>query len=273
MRYIEFQPDPRLTPFVKCLWIMEDQTAAAFQPIETVVPDGCMELIIHYGSRFMKLLDNGQYQRLPAAVIAGQITKRLLLQAGGHVGMIGVRFRPAGAFPFIRDSSRGFVDDIIPLDAVWNRQAVVLEERIKNAESDVDRLDLMQRHLLDHLREDKERDVVVTETVDRILASCGRVSIDDLACSARITCRHLERRFDAEVGVSPKLLSRIVRFRRIFQYLQDCCNPSWADAAYECGFFDQAHLIRDFKQFTGQPPLAYFDGRGCMCRCLTQNPL
>jgi len=273
MRYLELQPHPRLAPFVKCFWIMEDPTAAAFQPLETVIPDGCMELIVHYGSRFTKRLDNGKYQSLPAALIAGQITTRLLLQAGGHVGMISARFHPAGAFPFIRNSLRGFVDDVIPLDAVWNREAVALEERIRNADSDADRVDLMQRYLLRILDGGFKRDAVVSETVDRILASRGRASVGDLARHAHVTCRHLERSFEAEVGISPKLLSRIVRFQRIFQYLQDCPNPSWADAAYACGYFDQAHLIRDFKRFTGQPPLAYLDSRGWMCRCLTQHPL
>jgi transcriptional regulator GlxA family with amidase domain len=112
-------------------------------------------------------------------------------------------------------------------------------------------------------------DAVVQRNVHAILASGGQISPDELAQRAGMTARQLQRRFQVSVGVSPKLLCRIVRFRTIFDCLQS--RAPWPSIALDCGFFDQSHLIRDFKQFAGQTPTAFLAAQSEFGRCFTQS--
>jgi len=76
----------------------------------------------------------------------------------------------------------------------------------------------------------------------------------ELAFTCGLSTRQLQRRFKAEVGIGPKLLARIQRFQRIFWALES--SPEWVQVALQCGYYDQAHLIRDFRDFSGAAPAA-----------------
>src|SRR6185503_4901844 len=80
----------------------------------------------------------------------------------------------------------------------------------------------------------------------RIVDTAGKVSVDQLASDAGISSRQLERRFLREVGLGPKLLGRIIRFQHVFRAVEQC-DATWSAIAVECGYYDQAHLIRDFN--------------------------
>ncbi|MBC7895887.1 MAG: helix-turn-helix domain-containing protein, partial [Cytophagaceae bacterium] len=93
----------------------------------------------------------------------------------------------------------------------------------------------------------------VIAAVERIEATDGAVVIADLARELGTTPRHLQRLFGDTVGISPKLLCRIRRFQRVFSAWRD--DPgNWAEVAVRCGYFDQAHLVRDFSELGGAAP-------------------
>jgi transcriptional regulator GlxA family with amidase domain len=81
------------------------------------------------------------------------------------------------------------------------------------------------------------------------------MSVGALADRAGLSARQFERRFRQAVGIPPKLFSRMQRFQRVFPALASA-GGRWADAAMRCGYYDQAHLIRDFREFAGKPPAA-----------------
>jgi transcriptional regulator GlxA family with amidase domain len=94
----------------------------------------------------------------------------------------------------------------------------------------------------------------VSVAVEEMLRAGGLVEIGDVAAGVGLSPRQFERRFRAEVGLPPKLFCRIQRFQRIFQALES--GPAkWADVAVDCGYYDQAHLIRDFRAFAGETPV------------------
>jgi AraC-like DNA-binding protein len=106
--------------------------------------------------------------------------------------------------------------------------------------------------------------------VTRIVQRAGQVSMDQLATDAGIGNRQLERRFLLEVGIGPKLLCRILRFQQIFRavYRND---EGWAAIAADCGYYDQAHLIRDFREFTRQTPTALFENSSALTESFTRK--
>lgn len=111
--------------------------------------------------------------------------------------------------------------------------------------------------LLTQLLLEKTADTRVLQIAARIVSSGGMIPIDTLASDAAISSRQLERRFLAEIGVGPKLLSRILRFQQVFRAV-DANETSWPLVAVDCGYYDQAHLIRDFRQFAQQTPSVLF---------------
>jgi transcriptional regulator GlxA family with amidase domain len=110
----------------------------------------------------------------------------------------------------------------------------------------------------------------VVQLAARIVESGGRVSVDRLATGAGISSRQLERRFLREIGIGPKLLGRIVRFQQVFRAVERL-DSAWASIAVECGYYDQAHLIRDFNQFAGQTPAVLLAERSALTEAFTRK--
>ena len=104
----------------------------------------------------------------------------------------------------------------------------------------------------------------------RIVNTGGRVSVDQLANDAGISSRQLERRFLREIGLGPKLLGRIIRFQQVFRAVEQC-DAAWAAVAIECGYYDQAHLIRDFHQFARQTPAILFGRQSALTESFTRK--
>ncbi|MBL8817237.1 MAG: helix-turn-helix transcriptional regulator [Planctomyces sp.] len=265
MRYQEFPPSESLAPWVKCFWLLEDSPAPD-GAMDAIVPDGCPEIIVHYGDRFAE--DAAGRKIIQSDVIvAGQLTRPLLLHPTGRVGMVAARFQAYGLFPFLGVPMRELVDQRIPLDTVCKDST--LRERIADAGSDGERVSHLAAFLERKLAERCALDTVVQQSVQAILASGGQITPDQLAQYAELTARQLERRFLVSVGLSPKFLCRIVRFRAIFDCLQS--STPWSSIALDCGFFDQSHLIRDFRQFAGQSPTAFLAAQSEFGRCFTQS--
>src|SRR5262249_52125221 len=95
----------------------------------------------------------------------------------------------------------------------------------------------------------------IASAVDQIASRTGLIELSNIAYSLGLSSRQLQRPFRDEVGIGPKLFSRIQRFQRVFWALENAA-PDWVQVALDCGYFDQAHLIRDFHDFAGQPPAA-----------------
>lgn len=266
MRYQEFPPDESLAPWVKCFWLLEDSPAPD-GPTDAIVPDGCPEIIVHYGDRFT---EDAAGRRIvqPDVIVAGQLTRPLMLRPTGRVGMVAARFRADGLFPTLGVPMHELVDRRVPLETICS-DVPTLQARIAEAGSDRERVSHLTSFLKRKLAERCALDAVVQHNVHAILASGGQISPDQLAQCAGLTARQLERRFQVSVGVSPKFLCRIVRFRAIFDCLQS--RAPWSSIALDCGFFDQSHLIRDFKQFAGQSPTTFLAAQSEFGRCFTQS--
>ena len=266
MRYQEFPPDQSLAPWVKCFWVLEDSPAPN-EATDAVVADGCPEIIVHYGDRFTEVAP-GRSIVQPEIIVTGQLTRPLLLRPTGRVGMVAARFRADGLFPILGAPMHELVDRRVPLEAICS-DVSTLQARIAEAASDRERVGHLATFLKGKLSVRGGLDAVVQRNVNAILSSGGQISPDELARRVGLTARQLERRFQVSVGVSPKLLCRIVRFRAIFDCVQS--STTWSNIALDCGFFDQAHLIRDFKQFAGQSPTAFLKAQSEFARCFRQS--
>ncbi len=235
MVYREASPGPALAPYVLLYWDLEGAAAGP----EWIFPDGHMEMIWHYRDPFHRA-GRGGWKRQPRSILAGQIEQPLCVAPDGAAGATGVRFRPFGArafLPFPAHEARGLVealDSFLPTPELRE-----MEERIALASGFPARVALIESFLRSRLR-------------------------PAAPPPHGVSPRQYRRRFLDAVGVGPKTFDRIQRFQRTLRALG---GGAPADAALDAGYFDQAHMIRDFREFAGMTPGQYLRVRRGETHC------
>ena len=271
MRYSEIPPRPPLNSFVECFWTLEGHGSPdgpAGRSPERILPDGCVELILNFGDRFSQHEDN-QHKLQPRHFLVGQMSGPILISPQGAVELLGIRFHPGGTAPFLHVSLSELTDEIAELGSVspaLERELLVVSHALSSL---AEKAAAVEAALIARLLR-TAHDASAMRLAARIVQSAGLISIDQLANDAGISNRQLERRFLRDVGVGPKLLSRILRFQQVFRAV-DRADSAWASIAVECGYYDQAHLIRDFNQFAGQTPALLLSQRSVLTESFTRK--
>ena len=225
MPYAESLPSESLRPWIECFWSVTDAEGE-----QRILPDGCADLVFDRTS--------GE------ATVVGTMTKPLLFTARAGSHFFGVRFRPGRAAAFLRLPLAEITDAIVPLADVW-----------KGWSGEVLDIPTLEAELVRRLVPD--RDLRVDQAVARIVASAGAVPVQAIARETGLTRQHLARQFRHHVGVSPKTLARVLRFRRVVDTAQKSGEIEWADVAAEHGYYDQSHLIAEFRELAGTTPSAF----------------
>jgi AraC-like DNA-binding protein len=205
--------------------------------------------------------DPGRRRRLSGAIIAGPQGGYVEMDPSPHASVVGVHFRPGGAFPFLGVPAGELADTAVDLDALWGRVAVELRERLCEAATPAERFALLERALAARLDGPPERHGAVPVALDAFGQSRPGVRIRDVARRVGLSQRRFIQVFVAEVGLTPKLYSRVQRFQRARASVRMTPAPDWAQVAVACGYFDQSHLIRDFRSFAGLTPEEYLSPR------------
>jgi AraC-like DNA-binding protein len=258
MQYTEQRPSPSLAEHLECFWFLSDtDSSAAIGTSERVLPDGCVEWIFHLGTPFQRRINTtsniGEWERQPRSFIVGELTRSILLQPAGDVAVMGVRFRPGGAYRFLPFSLRDFTDCTVPTGDVWGREGNYLEEAVLEARHNMQRQQLVEDFLYRQLVTTNPRprfDAAVRE----IIRTRGQTRVREVANGVGWSSRQLERDFGASLGLSPKSFSRIMRFQNLLLLVGEGALREWANLAIEGGYADQPHMVREFREFTGHTP-------------------
>jgi AraC-like DNA-binding protein len=263
-RYAEFAPRADLAGHVHCLWLFEGDDGGEDQRI---APDGRCELIVHHGRPYLeRTADGGAFRQAPA-VFAGQLTRPLHLRGDGPAGVIGVRFRPAGALAYAGGPLSAFTDRRAPLDELAGPGAAQALAAGLAGLDEAGRLARVQDHVAARLAAGPPRDLAVEAAVARLQAGEGA---EGLAAAAGLAARMLQRRFARAVGVSPRLLAAVFRFRRVFDALAEASVETWTDAAQAAGYFDHPQMARDFRRFVGCTPSQFVAARAGLASSLVE---
>ena len=238
-RYQEFEPPAALRPFVRTIW-----TYAAPAPATTVqriAPDGCPELILDIGAPYEEQGDDGVFRLQPQALFAGQMTRPLALRPAGPVELIAVRFEPDGARDWLGRPLVEATDRRLDMTARLAGVAVPAGDPEAQVQVMVCFLEDQRRHHSWSL------DPVVRAEVEA--AAAEQPALARPAGQQRA----LQRRFRDRVGVPPRNLRSIFRFRRVFDHAAEPGPEAlgWLEAGLEAGYFDQPQLARDFRRFLG----------------------
>ena len=254
MRYREVKPNQALQQFVECFWTLEDEPGEKNVGPEPILPDGCVELILNCGDRFRETREDGSRENQPAHFVVGQMTQPILIAPTGKVRLLGIRFQPGGTIPFLKLPVSELCNQIVELDSLESTLHSELVDASTRSASLKDNIKVIETCLTRRVYNFAGDDSLLNLTAS-VVRCRGIVKINQLASSAGISGRQLERRFLQQVGIAPKMFCRILRFQEVFRAVAEN-STGWADVAIDCGYFDQAHLIRDFQEFAHQTPAA-----------------
>jgi AraC-like DNA-binding protein len=252
-----FEPNSELAEFVKCYWTLESTKEDT--PIKnTIVPDGTMKLIFHYGDTYRHHPKKGESIILPKCFLIGQLTKPYIVEPLGITGSFVVRFQPNGFLPFATIPIKEMKNTAVPLDKLFGRKGEEIGEKILNAKSTSERIKLIETFFFNRLVDQQTIDNIVKSTVDTILNANGQFSVNEFSKHNNINRRQLTRKFSSTIGLSPKQLSKTIRIQATLKSLLNKEVKSLTALAHQNEYFDQAHFIKDFKGFTGLTPKEFY---------------
>lgn len=266
---------PELKPFVECFWDLVGAAPERPAEPEIVLPDGKTELIVHFGDDFFKFERNprtakDEYVRQARVLMSGQLTERILLRPSGRTGVVSVRFKAAGAARFFNLPYEEIVDQVIDFSKYEKEAASTLAKRIEESSTPALRFQVLQDFLVGRLQKhESKEDIFVRQACRYIVQSEGSYSVQELVKLIGFSERQLERKFKQQVGITPKLLSRIMRFQKFIALARSSRDMDLADASVYCGYHDQSHFIRDFTKFSGVSPRDYLSSSHPMSDHLT----
>ncbi len=252
VRYREHIPCVRLQPFVECLWSIAGDGDPSDVDAGMILPDGCVEVVVSAADPVQRAGDGARLSRF----VVGPMRTWTRVAYGRAVDLVGIRIRPGAGSALLGTPPVELAERILNVEDLDARLDRELGSVLETRGGDAERFAAIERLLMGRMECRFEQDPLVASAVARVERSRGRVSVGALASEFGLSARQLERRFARSVGLGPKHLCRIMRFRRAFEAALAAPAPDWPAIAQDCGYFDQAHLIHDFRQLAGRTPSA-----------------
>jgi AraC-like DNA-binding protein len=233
-------------------------------PKERVLPNGSMGLIINLAEDRLVVFDSQSTQsarNLGGCVVSGPRSEFVVIDTTCHASIMGAAFKGGGGFPFFRLPAGELHNSQVSLDLLWGAKAAELRERLLEAQTPDARFRVLERVLFDEAARFTHHPAVAFA-----LAEFSRVpqarTISDVTDQIGVSQRRFIQVFSDEVGLTPKLFCRVRRFQEALSVIRREQVIDWAALASDCGYFDQAHFIHDFRAFSGINPTSYAANRG-----------
>lgn len=247
-----YSPTALLQPFIKAYLVLD----ANANSTNRVIPDTSMTLAFRYKGAVMHAIGQ-RNDLLPFASISGlRKSFRLITYAPGS-GTILVKFKEEGASMFFREPLYEFMNESVALECLSGYADIAsIEARLSGLVTEEEKIDLIERYLLSKISHGNRCDVLIHSALQKIHSTNGTISIGELIDFLCISKDPFEKRFRRIVGMPAKQFSSIIKLRGIID--KGLANHTFAQAAWDAGYYDQAHFNKAFSAFTGQTPTEFF---------------
>lgn len=257
MNYQTFKPHPDLQSLINCYWTLE-VPAETDKGKQRIIPDGCIEMAFILGDDIKRYTSKEEFILQPRAMVLGQTIEPFYIEPTGYVNTFAISFYPYGFANFVTVPIKNLVNKETPITSLFEENSArALEQKIIRATNVAQRIEIIESFLLERLNDKSTIDQIVKTTVDTLLSSKGNAPINTILKEDPSKRRQLERKFAKQIGVSPKQLGKVIRLQTALKMLLNKESESLTNIAYESEYYDQAHFIRDFKEFAGTTPTAF----------------
>lgn len=261
MHLLVHAPAPPLSRYVDHLWLLSDAPAHAR---ERIFPSGTIELVINLVDDELGICSaparSQALRRMPGAIVSGCYSAPFEFDTRAHARIMGAHFKPGAAAGFLGVPPGVLMDSHVALEDLWRHSALELRERLCTAQRPRELFRILehalkQRLLLGH---GGPRDAVAFAA--RAL-ELPRSDVGQVTKTLGLSRRRLIQIFTEDVGMTPKRYARVRRFQRSLAVAETRPTLRWASVALECGYFDQAHLCREWAELTGLAPSQFIAAR------------
>lgn len=239
------RPGPPLASYVEALWYYDGGQAAHHK--ERVLPNGRFQIVIDLAAG-------------PGAV-SGMRSQSVVIDTAAIQPVMGVVFRPGGARGFFDVPADDFYNQVVPLDLVWGSRVTQWRDRWREAVTVGEKFHVLETALLQAMQHGAEKRLALHPSLQYALREFRHVphlrSVIGVAREAGLSRRRFSQLFREQVGMTPKLYCRLLRFRRVVRQIAAGRPVDWAEVALAGGYCDQAHLAHEFRDFSGLSPSSY----------------
>ncbi len=259
MDYTISKPSLFLSQYVKQYWSLENCLPAGKEHIQRIVPSGLFELVFYLGD---KPTSTDQQKAInDSIIITGQLHNYHDLVVTGSLSLFAIYFLPHGLSMFLDIPMTELLNYSVPLKALIKDTVNKLEDELLAAATFERKIEVAESFLVEQIQkhEKKYKYDRIRHVVNQINQSRGVCEIDELAANTFLSRKQFERTFSDFIGTSPKQFLKIVRFQNAIYEKSHSPVLSLTELAHKCGYYDQAHMINDFKMLTGITPKSYFE--------------
>lgn len=257
MRYRKFNPSSILSPFVECYFIWNSEGRLEAPMVIESPPSGFCSIVFNYADPYY--LQNKKYERLavPMQFISGQSIYSYKLFLEGEIGIAGIVFKPAALATIFQLPVYEYTEERIDLYKVFQKSVIDKYVTQIKVASEEKKVHLLEEFLMQQYRIQKPEPDYIDQAANFIVEHNGLLQVSDLLKDSCMSRRSFERKFFQKVGLSPKYYARIRRIGYLLTFVAGKRKADWLKILAECEFYDQAHFIKDFKEFTGRSPQQY----------------
>jgi AraC-like DNA-binding protein len=257
----EYNPGPALAPYLHSYWIGDFNIRKQPDFSQAVVPNGCIELIIHTTEDHCYLTRNGkEWEKSPPFTLLGMYEETYSVQFSGQVRVFAIRFYPDGVRNIFGVPPSGFLSSYETGEDVLGARIGELGCKIREAKTPGDQVALVEEFLIRELENNNVSYDYTHWAMEGIRKSGGLISYRELTEQLPIGDRQLQREFKNAYGISVTKYLRLIRMNTIHKYMTNS-SLSLTGLSYELDFADQSHLIKEFKKFMGRSPRKFLMSR------------
>lgn len=248
-------PHPLLQEFVQCIMLVHAEVDADAPSVICPYPPTPQNSLFFYINDRIKIQQEGTdlFIEQPRSVLVGPQLNRVRIDVDHDHKAIRVGFHPGGLHRLLGVSLSEMIDGSFDAEDVFGAAMKEVNNRLQEADGFDAMKDVVEQFLLQKVKSIKQS-VPFDKAMLALLNNDGIVPIEKIASLACLSVRQFERVSKERIGLPPKLFARIIRFSKAYRLRENHPAISWTKIAYECNYFDQMHLIRDFKQFAGVAP-------------------
>jgi AraC-like DNA-binding protein len=238
--YVRQHPGFPLAQYVEMLWCCDGYQATHRQ--ERVLPNG----------RFQLILDLAAGREV--SIIVGMRTRYSILETASVRSVIGVVFRRGGARPFLDPPADEFYDRAAPLHEIWGSASRNLRDCLLEAPGSAARLRILTAELQRRVGEPRELHLAVRYALEEFGRNPRATRVLEVARHTGFSRRRLTQLFREQVGLTPKVYCRLHRFQQVVSRIASGAPVDWSQVSLEGGYYDQAHMAHEFREFSGMSP-------------------
>jgi AraC-like DNA-binding protein len=262
MDYHSSKPSPYLTQYVKQYWSIQNCVPAGAEHIQRIVPSGLFELIFYLEDK-PKTTDQ-QKTINDNIIITGQLQSYHELKITGKLSLFAIYFLPHGLSVFLNIPVKELFNQSIPLKLIIKDSINKLEDELSAAKTFSEKINIAERFLINQIKKNEKKYKYdrIQRAVNRINQAKGDLKIEDLASESFLSRKQFERTFSDFIGTSPKQFLKVVRFQNAIFEKSRHTELNITEISHKCGYFDQAHMNKDFIALSGMTPKKYFNHGG-----------